>query len=280
MEAQLEKLKEVQKAAWNKSSAGWKKWDQLMMQFLQPLNDEMISKLNFKSSDFVLDVATGTGEPGLTIASKLTTGKVTGIDLSENMLAVANENAALRKIKNFETVCGDVTEMPFKDATFDGIICRLGFMLFPDMHLALNEMLRVLKPGGRICASVWNGSEKNSWVSNSMDVMINRLDLNRPAPGAPGIYRCAEKGIMTSLFSSAGLINIEETNVEGKLFCENKEAYWNFISEVASPVAFINADENTREQIKAEILSGLNEESPGGKICLSSSTFVICGEKK
>src|SRR5438045_8021395 len=109
-----------------------------------------------------------------------------------------------------------------------------------------------------------------------MDVMINRLDLKRPASGAPGIYRCAENGIMTSLFSSAGLINVEETNVEGKLFCENKEGYWNFISEVASPVAFIDADENTRQQIKAEVLSGLNEESPGGKICLSSSTLVIC----
>ena len=108
MEQQLEKIKEVQREAWNKSSAGWKKWDELMMRFLQPMTKEMISMLQLKDSDHVLDLATGTGEPGLTIASGMKSGKVTATDISENMLAIANENAARRSINNFETVCCDV----------------------------------------------------------------------------------------------------------------------------------------------------------------------------
>src|SRR5688572_4814355 len=83
MEAQLEKIREVQKEAWNKSSSGWKKWDDLMMNFLKPLNTEMIRMLNLNDTDIVLDVATGTGEPGLTIASLLKSGKVVGIDLQK-----------------------------------------------------------------------------------------------------------------------------------------------------------------------------------------------------
>ena len=105
MESQLEKIKEVQKEAWNKSSAGWKKWDDIVMEFLKPMSDEMIRMLRLKDDDTVLDVATGTGEPGLTIASILKNGKVTGVDLSEKMLAVAEENKRKRGIKNFETIC-------------------------------------------------------------------------------------------------------------------------------------------------------------------------------
>jgi ubiquinone/menaquinone biosynthesis C-methylase UbiE len=280
MEEAFEKIKEVQKAAWNKTSAGWKKWDSMMMQFLQPMNNEMIHMLNFRETDYILDVATGTGEPGLSIASMLKSGKVTGIDLSEKMLDVANEHAMQRGINNFETICCDASELPFDDETFDGITCRLSFMFFPDMKMALNEMMRVLKPGGRICASYWNAPEKNQWISILMEVMIRRLNLNPPTPGGPGAYRCAEPGMMSALFSNAGLKHIKESIAESDLLCDNKENYWNFISEVASPAAFSNADEITREQIKTEILSRLKEKSPGENICLSSSATIICGQKQ
>src|SRR5690349_7571518 len=154
MDPHLEKIREVQKEAWNKSSAGWKKWDDMMMTFLKPVTNEIIHMLLLSDDDIVMDVATGTGEPGLTIASMLKQGKVTATDLSENMLAVAEENAVNRGINNFETVCCDVSALPFEDGTFTAVSCRFGFNLFPDMQLALSEMLRVLKPGGRMAASV------------------------------------------------------------------------------------------------------------------------------
>src|SRR6476659_2656171 len=103
MEDQLKKIREVQKDAWNKSSVGWKKWDSRVMTFLGPMSDEMIHMMNIEDHYNILDVATGTGEPGLTIASLLKNGKVTGTDLSEKMLEVANENAANRGFTNFET---------------------------------------------------------------------------------------------------------------------------------------------------------------------------------
>ena len=71
MDSHLEKLREVQKEAWNKSSVGWKKWDEVMMTFLSPMTVEIIHMLCFRDDDMVMDAATGTGEPGLTIASML-----------------------------------------------------------------------------------------------------------------------------------------------------------------------------------------------------------------
>ena len=279
MEPRLEKIREVQKEAWNKSSAGWKKWDDVMMEFLKPMSDEMIRMLHLKEDDIVLDVATGTGEPGLTIATFLKNGKVTGIDLSEKMLAVAEENAAKRGIKNFETICCDVSALPFANATFTAITCRFGFNLFPDMNLALSEMVRVLKPGGRIVASVWNIPEKNPWISASMQTMIAMLQLTAPAPGAPGIYRCSEPGLMTDLFTDAGLKNIRQKEAAGKLQFDNSAIYWSFITETSSPVAFFKADEALQQQIKRAVLDKVSGKSLTDNIALESNAIIICGEK-
>ena len=279
MDPQLEKLREVQKEAWNKSSAGWKKWDDINMKFLQPVSEEMIRMLNLEDDDIVLDVATGTGEPAITIASILKNGKVIATDLSEKMLAVAEENARERGIKNFEIICCDVSALPFLNDTFTAITCRFGFNLFPDMNIALSEMIRVLKPGGRIVASVWNTPEKNPWVSTSMQTMITMLQLTPPAPGAPGIYRCSQPGLMTALFANAGLKNIQQKEVEGKLQFDNSTTYWSFITEVASPVAFFKADEALQQQIKQTVLDKVSQKNHNGSIALESNAIVICGEK-
>ena len=205
---QLE-IREQQKASWNKFSPGWKKWDDLTMDFLKPMGDEIIRMITPVSNDVILDVAGGTGEPGLTIASLVNGGKVFITDLSDGMLEIAQENAMLRGIKNVETRPCDVCELPFDDNTFDAISCRKGFMFFPDMLLAAKEMVRVLKPGGRVAASVWDGPEKNFWVTAIMGTISRNMELPPPPPGAPGMFRCAKDGLMADLFQQAGLKNIE-----------------------------------------------------------------------
>jgi ubiquinone/menaquinone biosynthesis C-methylase UbiE len=200
MEQQLEEIREQQKASWNKFSPGWKKWDELMMDFLKPMGDEIITLLNPKTTDVVLDIAAGTGEPGLTIATMVTNGKVIITDLSDDMLAIARENALLRGITNIETKACDVCELPFEDNTFDAISCRFGFMFFPDMLLAAKEMARVLKPGGRIATAVWNGPEKNFWITAAMGTINRNMELPPPPPGSPGMFRCAKDGLIADLF--------------------------------------------------------------------------------
>ena len=279
MEDPLKKIREVQKEAWNQSSVGWKKWDSMNMAFLRPVSDEMIQLMNIADENNFLDVATGTGEPGLTIASMLKNGKVTGTDLSEKMLEVANENAVNRGIANFETICCDVSSLPFENDSFHAVSCRLGFMLFPDMQLALEEMMRVLKTGGNIVASVWSAPEKNFWVANSMGTMISRLQLNPPAPGAPGIFRCSQPGYMADLFRKVGLKNVREKEIAFTLLCGSPEIYWNFITETASPVAFFKADETIKHQIKEEVVGRVKEKYANGNISLDSCAIVISGQK-
>jgi ubiquinone/menaquinone biosynthesis C-methylase UbiE len=281
MEQQLLEIREQQKASWNKFSPGWKKWDDLTMDFIKPMGDEIIRQIHPKGEDRVLDVASGTGEPGLTIASMLQGGKVTLTDLSEDMLNIAREHAMLRGIQNVETRVCDVCELPFADNTFDAISCRFGFMFFPDMGLATKEMARVLKPGARIATAVWNVPEKNFWVTAIGGTINRNMQLAPPSPEVPGMFRCAKSGLIQGLFQQAGLKNTTEKEVVGQLKCGTAEVYWNMMTEIAAPfVAALNkAEPAMREKIKAEVIDMINQKFPDGKVIIDCSALVIYGEK-
>ena len=281
MEKLLEEIREEQKASWDKFSPGWKKWNDLMMDFLKPVGDEIIRSINPKGEDVILDIAAGTGEPGLTIATMLKGGKVIITDLSENMLEITKENAKQRGITNIETRACDVCELPFGDNTFDAISCRFGFMFFPDMLLAAKEMVRVLKPEGRIAVAVWNVPEKNFWVTATGGTINRNMQLPMPPPEAPGMFRCAKEGMLQGLFQQAGLKNTSEKEVLGKLNTKTTDAYWNMMTEVAAPfvAALSKADDAMKEKIKREVYEAVNQKYPDGNIIIDSSALVIYGEK-
>jgi ubiquinone/menaquinone biosynthesis C-methylase UbiE len=281
MEKQQEQIREQQKESWNNFSSGWKKWDELAMAFMKPYGDEIITLLKPRDNDVILDVAAGTGQPGLTIASMLKKGKVISTDLSEKMLEVARENAAQKNIRNFETKVCDVSQLTFADNTFDAISCRFGFMFFPDMDLAAREMWRVLKPGGRIAITVWAAAEKNIWVTVLGHAININLELPPPPRGAPGMFRCGEKGYMQDLFKLAGFKNTSEKEVQTKFRCGTPEVYWNMMTEVAAPfaVALLAAGTTMKTKIKNDVITLLHHKFTGSEVALDSSAFVVYGEK-
>lgn len=281
MKAELREISEKQKASWDKVSYGWNKWDTIMMDFLKPSGDEIIRLIRPHGTDYVLDIAAGTGEPGLTIATMLTGGKVMITDISDEMLEVSRRKAARRGIKNMETLACDVSEMPFAAGTFDSISCRFGFMFFPDMLMAVKEMVRVLKPGGRIATSVWNIPEKNFWVT-AIGGTINRNMQTPPAPPeAPGMFRCAKAGLIKELFEQAGLTGTLEKEITGKMKCGTADVYWEMMLDCGAPftAALNKADEAMRIKIKAEVYQALSDKFPDGNISIDTSALIVYGEK-
>ena len=282
MDLRLVQIREQQRESWNKFSPGWKKWDNLFMEFLKPTGDEIIRLLNPKYDDQVLDVASGTGEPGLTIASKLSgSGRVIISDLSENMLEIALENARLRGINNVETRACDVCELPFDAKTFDAISCRFGFMFFPDMRIAAKQMVRVLKPRGRMATSVWNVPEKNFWITAMMETLNKYMELPAAPPGSPGMFRCAKPGLMVDVFRKAGLKNISVKEVSGKLNCKTADVYWNVMTDLAAPVvaALSQAGLALKEKIRTEVYQAVQSRFEDGNVLIDSSALIVYGEK-
>ncbi len=281
MEQQFRVIRETQKASWNKFSSEWKKWDLELHDHMQPAADGIISLLKPNGAEVILDIASGTGEPGLNIASMLTDGKVIITDLSNDMLDIARENASKKEIKNVEFLACDVCELPFADNTFDGVSCRMGFMFFPDMLLAAKEILRVLKPGGKIATSVWSTPDKNFWVTAIGETINRNLQLTVAPPGAAGIFRCGKSGLMANIFNQAGFKNISEDEVICNLKCGTAEIYWQMMTEIASPVvsALSKADEAVKEKIKREVYKLVNEKFPEGNVIMDGSALLIYGEK-
>lgn len=281
MGPQEEQIREQQKQSWNKFSPGWKKWDKFNMQFLKPMGDAIIDKLKIKPDDHVLDIAAGTGEPGLTIAALAKNGKVTGTDLAEDMLLIAEANARDRALENYSTKAADVCELPFDDGSFTAISCRMGFMFFPDMQLASDEMYRVLKPGGRIATSVWDGPDKNFWVASIMGVLKKHIELPPPMPGAPGMFRCAKPGLIADIFAQSGFKNIAVEHMTGKVDYTNADNYWQNMTDVAAPVVAVmdKADEATKAAIKSDVYEMIKANSTNGRPLLDFGAIVIYGEK-
>ena len=281
MSLPLEEIRDQQRAAWNKFSPSWKKWDDLNMDLLKPMGDEIIRSINPRGAEVVLDIAAGTGEPGLTIATMLKGGKVVITDLSEDMLEIARENAMKRDIKNIETRVCDVCALPFADNTFDAISCRLGFMFFPDMLLAAKEMVRVLKPGGKIATSVWNVLENNFWITAILETISRHIDLPAPLPGARGMFRCAKEGLISDLFLEAGLKNIKQKEIAAKMQFKTADIYWDMMTEVITLVvlALNNAEDDIKENIRKEVYHLLDQKYPDGNILMDSSALLIEGEK-
>lgn len=281
MDNQMIQIREQQKETWNKFSPGWKKWDQFTMNFLQPMGDAIINELNIKQDDTVLDIACGTGEPGLTIAKLAGKGKVTGIDLAEHMLEIANEHARNKQIRNYDTLVCDVCELPFDQNFFDKISCRMGLMFFPDMQLASDQMYKVLKPGGRMATAVWAGPAKNVWISSIMSTISRNMQIPPPPEGAPSIFRCAKPGMIRGIMEKSGFKNVKEKEVNGKMLLEGFEIFWNMMNEVAAPVvsALSKADDTMKEKIKNEVKESSASYLTSKGLELDYGALIISGEK-
>ena len=281
MEQKLQEISEKQKASWNQFSPGWKKWDEEILDFMKPIAAEMIDLLKPNGSQIILEIAGGTGEPGLSIATMLNGGKVIITDLANDMLNIARENAAKKGITNVEFRTCDVSELPFADNTFNAVSCRMGFMFFPDMLLAAKEIHRVLKPRGRFATAVWSGPEKNFWVTAIGGTINKNMQLPAPAPGAPGMFRCANSGLMIDIFNQAGFKNTSAEELTCKLKCGTTEAFWTMMTEIAAPfvAALSNADNTMKAKIKEEVYELVNEKYPSGNVVMDGSSIVFYGEK-
>ena len=274
-------IREQQKQSWNKFSGGWKKWNDLNMDFIQPAGQAIIAAIQPGGTDSILDIAAGTGEPGLTIAGMLQGGKVTLTDLSPDMLSIAREAAAKRGITNIETVACDVCELPFADNRFDAVSCRFGFMFFPDMQLAATEVHRVLKKDGLFATSVWNTPDKNFWVTALMSTIAKNIEMPPPVPGAPGMFRCATPGMMRTVFEQAGFRNVQEKEVALTMNSGTIDNYWNMMTEVGAPIvaALSKASDVTVQTIKAQVYELVKEKYGTDNIALQASAVIISGEK-
>lgn len=277
----VEEIRDGQRAAWAGLSAGWEKWDAVIMDQLRPVSSAMIDRLGITDEQQHLDIASGTGEPGLTIAALAPRGHVVLTDLAPEMLEVARRRASARGITNFETKVCSVDDLPFGDARFDSISVRFGYMFFPDLARATAELVRVLKPGGRLCSSVWVKPEENPWTSIAMQAIAAEVVLPPPDPDGPNMYRCAAPGQVSALYVGAGLTGVAEWDVDVELVTRSPREHWEMISEHVSlaVAALKQVDEATRERIADAVVAAVSAYEKDGVVRVPGAARCIVGTK-
>ena len=124
----------------------------------------------------VLDVACGTGVVAVTAARR--GAKVSGLDLTPVLIERARKNASIAGVE-IDFIEGDAEALPYPDASFDVVLSQFGHIFAPRPAVVTKEMLRVLKPGGRIAFSTWPPEH----FTGRLFALIAR-HLPRPAPGA------------------------------------------------------------------------------------------------
>lgn len=276
-----EEIRDGQRGAWARLSAGWEKWDDVIMDQLGPVALAMIDRLELADGQHHLDIASGTGEPGLTIAGRSPGGRVVLTDLAPEMLDVAVRRAEAQGIANIETKVCSADDLPFGDATFDSVSVRFGYMFFPDLAGATAEFARVLKPGGRLCSSVWVKPQENPWTSIVMEAIATEVEIAPPDPDGPNMFRCAAPGCVSALYEDAGLRDIEEWDVPVDLVTASAEQYWEMISEHVSlaVAALQHVDEPARERIRAIAIDKARAFEKDGKARVPGMARCIVGTK-
>jgi ubiquinone/menaquinone biosynthesis C-methylase UbiE len=131
----------------------------------------------------VLDVACGTGVLACAAAERVgNRGTVVGLDPNEEMLTVAR-----RKNSSIEWRDGRAESLPFPDESFDAVASQFGFMFFEDRHATLREMIRVLRPGGRLAVAVCDSLDHSPGYAavasccNAFSVIAWRTRSARPS---------------------------------------------------------------------------------------------------
>jgi ubiquinone/menaquinone biosynthesis C-methylase UbiE len=276
-----DEIRDVQRATWAGLSAGWEKWDSIIMDQLRPVGAAIIERLDVADDQQHLDIAAGTGEPGLTVAGLAPRGHVVLTDLAPEMLDVATRRAKTHGITNFETRVCSADHLPFGDATFDSISVRFGYMFFPDVARATAEFVRVLRSGGRLCSSVWVRPEENPWTSIAMQAIATEAVVAPPDPDGPNMFRCAAPRYVSALYEAAGLRDVSEWDVGVELVTRSPEEYWEMISEHVSlaAAALRQLDEPTRQRIAQAVVARVSTYEHDGTVRIPGVARCIVGTK-
>jgi ubiquinone/menaquinone biosynthesis C-methylase UbiE len=261
--------------------AGSRSWQETTRQWFGPLTERLLAAARLEPGVRVLDVGSGTGEPALIIAGRVGPGgAVVATDPSPDLLALTEEQAARAGLANLTCQPADVTALPFPDAAFDRVTCRLAAMYFLDPVAGLAEMRRVLVPGGRAAVLVWGDPGHAAYAAAFFGPIVSRVLLPEPEPGSPHPYRFAAPGALRQAIEAAGFREVEEqVQLVSLRFPGTAADYMRWFRDMATPMDYIweALGPQETERAVAEIVANMRSFEAGGAVQTNLEVIVGAG---
>jgi SAM-dependent methyltransferase len=276
-----DQLKERVRRDWTDVATidAWRRWREPFAVQTEALTSALLDAADIEPGQRVLDLASGAGEPALTLARRVgPSGHVVATDLSPGWLGIIEDAALAERLGNLQLSVADAHALPFGDASFDRVTSRLGVMFFADLQRALAECRRVLVQEGRIAFLVWGEPDQNTFFAATMRALRAYVDVPQPAPGTPGPLRFAAEGSVARELEQAGFREIEEERMVVPLpWPGPPEQLWQHFREVVAPLrplidGLTPAD---RDAVAAEVIATYAAAYDGTRVELTAEVVVI-----
>src|SRR4051812_22566965 len=258
------------------------KWKAKSAAMGQPVTDALVEYAHAAAGMRVLDLASGTGEPAISLAGRVgPQGHVTALDLSADLLEIAAKRARNRGFTNFATQQADAHALPFLENSFDLATSRFGVMFFRDPELAFRELLRVLRPGAQAYFLAWGSFDQPYWQS-TMGVLHRHVGGPLLAPDSPNPFRYSEPGSLSKIMRSAGFRDVKEENrTLPWVWPGPAEELWEYARSVSVPFRPMleRVPAALWPQIHADVHAAVNHYSDGQNIAFGASVVFASGAK-
>jgi ubiquinone/menaquinone biosynthesis C-methylase UbiE len=213
--------------------------------FFNYFGKRLVEQVPLLPNQHVLDMATGKGAVLFPLAEKVgPSGRVTGIDISEQMLKETSIAIRKREMDWIDLRRMDAEQLDFPDNSFDAVFCGFGLFFFPSLPQAMFEFKRVLKPDGFLAVSTWgNDSQLDALINKEIDAICPTASL-----------------AMSSLWSGEGLQNaLEMANFKNIRIIEETKRWIHDTSEDWWESLWAHGSRSKLEQLSPKQLSTLHE---------------------
>jgi ubiquinone/menaquinone biosynthesis C-methylase UbiE len=218
----------------------------------------MVDALDPRPGERLLELAAGPGETGFIAAQRLgSDGHLLSTDQSPEMVEVAKRRAAELGLQNVDFAVVDAQQMDFEPESFDGVLCRFGYMLMTDADAALSGTRRALRAGGRLAMAVWDTPDRNLWMSAPVIQLVARGAMPPPDPTTPTPFSMADQSALSDRLRAAGFTAVETEGLEFTQTYPSLDVYWEVTTDLAAPIRA--AIEELDEAKRADVLAGVRE---------------------
>ena len=263
---------------WNGATGEtWVENQALLDAMFAPVRDRLIACVPEGADEAVLDIGCGTGATSLALAERMGDGgHVTGLDISEPMIARARERAEGRA--NLTFLADDAATHDFGDARFDRLVSRFGVMFFDDPVAAFAHLRDSTKPGGTMHFITWREPKDNPFMTASGRAAREFFpDMPGYDPDAPGQFGLADPARIEPVFANAGWQGVTVTPLD--IACAFPRADLDIFIRRVGPVARLMGDmeETQREQIVESIRPAFDPFIDGDEVRYMAGCWMIEG---
>lgn len=271
MDARLQRR--VQRYGWDRAATFY---ESFWREQLAPAQRLLLERAALGPGDWVLDVACGTGLVTFAAAEAVgPSGCVTGVDLSDEMVAHVCAEAERRDLPHVGACQMDAEELRFPDATFDAVLCALGAMYFPDPLQAFREQRRVLRPGGRAVVAVWGQRERCGWAG-----IFPVVDARVNTDVCPLFFQLGTGETLRATMEAAGFEDVTTERIETTLrYASGEDACGAAFAGGPVALAYSRFDAQTRAEAHADYLATIEPYRDGAGYAIPGEFVVARGTR-